>query len=172
MRTRTITMVEFDGMERQALERLVPSIRIAFPTDKLDHAKRHGTSAQAKAAQQQWEGRWLMQVCKTKQEWDARAIGGAWDALVTLIAVLEAQSDRGYWEREAESDTTETKVNLDAEYRAGNVLMAHGTDVCGVLAEARGAQLRDAREALPILEQAREVVGPVLEHDSIRYEGV
>lgn len=172
MRTRTITMVEFDGMERQTLERLVPSIRIAFPTDKLAHAKRYGTSSQAKHAQQEWEGRWLMQVCKTKQEWDAKAIWGAWDALVTLVAVLEAQADRGYWEREAESGTTETKVNVDAEYRRGSMLMTPGADVCGVLAEARAAQLRDAREALPILEQAREAVGPMLEHDSIRYEGV
>lgn len=184
MRTRTITLVEFDSMEFQMLQRVEPSIRIGFPTDRIDQARLLAERLPSavhrgaiKTAQQQWEGRWLKQICTTKQEWDAKAIHGAWDAAITLEAVLEAESDRAHWERVLIAPKPETRDHVALRARqdkaAGGVgLVAPGTDVCGMLAETRGAQLRDLRNALPILEAARNAVGPVPEHMPMKYEGV
>jgi hypothetical protein len=167
MRTHTIALVEFDSVEFQMLNRVEPSIRIAFP-DVYDRDKRDRG------------GRWLLGVAKTKQQWDAKAIHGAWDACVTLVAVLEAQSDRAYWEREllppraAEGAPAPSGPVLENLAQTGAIgLVAPGTDVCGMLAESRGAQLREARDALAVLEAARDAVGPLPDpSEPLKYAGV
>lgn len=176
MIAQTITLIHFDTLEFQMLRRVEPSIRIAFPTDAIEQAVRDDDKRAEKELKRDWEGRWLNGVCSRRQEWEAAAIHGAWNALVTLEAVLEAQSDRAYWERElipqeaatfAAAQRMERRpitpaVRERAERIASGAvagLVAPGTDVCGMLAETRGAQLREAREALPILEMARRLVG-------------
>lgn len=161
MIAQTITLIHFDTLEFQTLRRVEPSVRIAFPTDAIEQAVRDDDKRAEKELKRDWEGRWLNGVCSRRQEWEAAAIHGAWNALVTLEAVLEAQSDRAYWEREltppqAASPIAVMKATPD---RVAIGLIAPGTDVCGMLAETRGAQLREAREALPILEMARRLVG-------------
>jgi hypothetical protein len=170
MRVRVIRLVQFDAMEFNTLKRVEPSVRIAFPQDDIASArKQEGVRGpKTKKAQQEWEGRWLAGICSRREEWDANAIWAAWDAAVTLEAVLEAQADRDYWVRELKPDY-ERRVEQGAAVVG---LIAPGTDACGILAEARQVQLRELREAMPIIEDARTAVGLRPEpYEHIRHEG-
>jgi hypothetical protein len=168
MRTRTITLVEFDSQEWYTLKRVEPAIRIGFPTEEVEQMALDGKDKKIiNAWWARWPARKLQQVCKTRQEWDPAAIWEAWEALVDLEAVLEEQSTRDYWERTLKPSEPASvgkpvpAADLAKSYEGGAVgLIAPGTDVCGMLAETRGAQLREVREALPILEAARAHVGP------------
>jgi len=163
---RTYLTLSFDqDVERHTLERIKPCIQVAFP------ALVRGDEAVKGSHRRGVRGRHLWGVCSRPGErFSADFIHEAWSEAIDLEAALMAESDRAYWDRElaAPEHPGQPTINLTAEYTipGGAVgLIAPGTDMAAMLAETRGAMLRDVREAIPVLEAAKRAVGPLPDPD-------
>ena len=156
---RTYRTLSFDGdVERSTLTRIKPSLQIAFPAllERGSHVEKRGVF-----------GRHLDGVCaRPDQRFEAEWIHAAWEEAVTLEATLEAQSDRAFWDRElapkgkAARQAAEAAV-AEREASGAVGLIAPGTDMAAALSEIRESQLRDVREAIKLLAEAKQVVGPI-----------
>jgi hypothetical protein len=151
--------------EQRIIARAALSIRIAFG-DYPDRTDRERWKA--------YEGRHLLAAANLgRDKLTPEQVHGAWDATVTLVAVLENQSRREYWETELLAEETADPPKQNVIKEGGVIgLVAPGTDVCGMLAETRMGQLREAQAALPILECAVNHLGPAepTEIDEDRYD--
>ena len=160
---RTYRTLSFDGdVERSTLKRIEPSLQIAFPAllERGSHVEKRGVF-----------GRYLDGICRRPdQRFEAEWVHAAWEEAVTLEAVLEAQSDRRFWDRELAPKGRAARRAAEAaaaerEATGAVGLIAPGTDMAAALAEIREAQLRDVREAIKLLAEAKRVVGPIPEDE-------
>lgn len=155
---RTYKTLSFDGdVERSTLKRIRPSLQIAFPALlEADQKLKRGVF-----------GRHLDAVCaRPDQRYEAEWIHAAWEEAITLEATLDAQSDRRFWDRELAPKGRAARQAAEEASAAREVsgtvgLIAPGTDMAAVLAETRGEQLREVREAIKLLADAKRVVGPI-----------
>jgi hypothetical protein len=162
--------VEFDAIELQTLQRVAPAVAVGFPTTSIDAAIRRRNEAEfgtteerlAEAAVEQakrdWQGRWLNSVLSRKDRWTAEQITNAYNGLLHLHDVLTEQSDESYWHGQLWPGVD--AAEREATIARGSALFAPGTDAAKLLADTRRGMLRDVDEAMPILYQATQLVGP------------
>lgn len=153
--------IEFDRLEFEALQRVAPSIGIAFPMDDIEAARLGWTSASGhtegqkrakalEAAKRAWPGRTLKLVCTARRErLSPEQVWNAYDSLGTLIRVLREQSDVEWWMGQQPGGTGLTEPDTPLSHLG----------MARVLAEARAVQRENARDALRVLAKAVTLVG-------------
>lgn len=127
----TVTQVLFNREERNTLARAVNAATIAYSddTDTL---------------------RLLNGICGKGDALSRRRLNHALDAMEKLLAIVDAESDEGYWLAQLGWPTPTD----------------HDRSMARVLAESRKMQAQHIREALPIVNEARLHATEVEDYDA------
>lgn len=153
---KSYSVVILNPREKDTLKKVLPSIGIGFPDY---HARGDGSMTPAKRTDREDRVvRALNGVAKSGVDLTHENITLAIEALLQQIAVCSLEAQEEYWLKNAL--TPEGRAALARGELVSSPLIADARVMIDMLVTTRGIQLREAQDALHVLDKARLLASP------------